>query len=169
MDYRPNIDAMLWFGREVLPLILTRRPETRLRIVGRSPHPRLDVLRASPAVEITGAVDDVRPLIQDAGAYVIPLRVGGGTRFKALEAMACARPIVSTSLGVEGIGVRHGSELLLADTPAAFADATLTLLEPGNEALRRHLADNARAFVEAHYGWEPIVDRLDALYQEITS
>jgi polysaccharide biosynthesis protein PslH len=167
MDYRPNIDAMLWFGSAVFPRILARREDVRLQIVGRNPHPRLDVLRENPAVEITGAVDDVRPYMHGAGVYVIPLRVGGGTRFKALEAMAAARPIVSTSLGVEGIGVRHGNELLLADTPDAFTDAALTLLEPGNEALRHHLGENARRFAEAHYGWEPIVERLDALYQEL--
>ena len=86
-----------------------------------NPHPRLDELRDDPAVEITGDVPETIAYIQQAAVYVIPIRVGGGTRFKALEAMACGKPIVTTSLGVEGIPVRHGQELLIADTPPAFA------------------------------------------------
>ncbi len=128
MDYRPNIDAALWFGREVLPLVTAAEPAVRFQIVGMNPHPRLDELRTNPAVEITGAVPDTRPYIYAAAAYVIPMRVGGGTRFKALEAMASARAIVSTQLGVEGIPVRSGQELLLADTPADFAAAVLRLI-----------------------------------------
>jgi glycosyltransferase involved in cell wall biosynthesis len=111
----------------------------------------------------------VRPLIRDSAVYVIPLRVGGGTRFKALEAMASGRPIVSTSLGVEGLGVRNGSEMLLADGPTAFAQAVLTLLAPENNALRAHLALNARRFVEENSGWPPIVRGLEDLYTEVYS
>src|SRR5690606_28084116 len=97
-------------------------------IVGASPHKRLDALRSLPNVEITGAVAATQPYIQAAAVYVIPLRVGGGTRFKALEAMSSARPIVSTSLGIEGFAVQSGKELLLADTPHEFAAAVLMLL-----------------------------------------
>ena len=93
-----------------------------------SPHPALDRLRALPGVEITGAVDDIVPYIHRAAIYLAPMRVGGGTRFKVLEAMACARPVVSTSLGVEGIPVRNGEHLLIADQPRDFADAVLSLL-----------------------------------------
>jgi sugar transferase (PEP-CTERM/EpsH1 system associated) len=169
MDYRPNIDAALWFGEQVLPLVTARIPDARFQIVGMNPHPRLDKLRNNPAIEITGAVDDVQPLIHAAAVYVIPLRIGGGTRFKALEAMACGAPVVSTSLGVEGIGVSHGSELLMADTPQSFADAVLTLLEPGNRLLRQALAVNARHFVERRYGWDRIVPRLDEIYAQGSS
>ncbi len=167
MDYRPNIDAVLWFADKVLPLIRRQAAEAHFLIVGRNPHPRLDALRSNPAVTLTGAVDDVRPLIRDAAVYVIPLRVGGGTRFKALEAMAAGKPIVSTRLGVEGLGVRDGSEMLLADDPRAFADAVLKLLAPQNEPLRDHLAANARRFVEENSGWSPIVRKLEALYTEV--
>jgi sugar transferase (PEP-CTERM/EpsH1 system associated) len=163
MDYRPNIDAMLWFGLKVLPLIRERCPGVRLQIVGMNPHPRLDVLRGDPSVEITGAVPDVRPYLRAAAVYVVPLRVGGGTRFKALEAMACARPIVSTSLGVEGLGAENGRELLLADRPDIFADAVLVLLRDEGK-LRRYLGAQARRFVEERYRWETIVPRLEEVY-----
>ena len=163
MDYRPNIDAALWFGRAVLPQIVAQAPQVRFQIVGMNPHPRLDELRANPAVEITGAVEDTRPFIQRASAYVIPMRIGGGTRFKALEAMACAAPIVSTTLGVEGIGVRDGQEMLLADTPEAFAIAVLRLLADaaGSRVLRQQLGAQGRRFVERHYGWESIIPKLE--------
>jgi sugar transferase (PEP-CTERM/EpsH1 system associated) len=169
MDYRPNIDAMLWFGRHVLPLIQAEFPTVLLQIVGMNPHPRLDGLRANAGVEITGAVDDVRPYLQAATVALIPMRVGGGTRLKALEAMACARPIVSTALGVEGIGVTHGQELLIADRHAAFAAATLQLLhdtQHGGE-LSRRLGEQARRFVAAHYDWEKIAPKLESVYDQM--
>lgn len=166
MDYRPNIDAVLWFGRQVLPLIQAREPEVRFQIVGMNPDARLDELRANPAVEITGAVADPRPYLYGATVYVIPMRVGGGTRFKALEAMASGKAIVSTSLGVEGIDVQHERELLLADTPLAFAADVLSLIwdqQRGGE-LSRQLGAKARRFVERHYDWAGIVPKLEAIY-----
>ncbi|MCS6825009.1 MAG: glycosyltransferase [Caldilinea sp.] len=163
MDYRPNIDAVLWFAQNVLPRVLAKAPDARFQIVGMNPHPRLDALRRHPAIEITGAVADTRPYIHRAGAYVIPMRVGGGTRFKVLEALACAAPVVSTTLGVEGVEVRHGQELLLADEPEAFADAVLRLLEDAQQggALRRQLGAQGRRFVEQRYGWEQILPKLE--------
>ncbi len=167
MDYRPNIDAVLWFGQQVLPLVRQRVPDAEFVVVGRNPHARLDCLRNQPGVTLTGAVDDVRPLIRDAAVYVIPLRVGGGTRFKALEAMASARPIVSTRLGVEGLGVRDDSEMLLADDAPSFAHAVVRLLAPENTQLRERLMLNARDFVEQNSGWAPIVRGLEDLYTEV--
>jgi sugar transferase (PEP-CTERM/EpsH1 system associated) len=171
MDYRPNIDAALWFGREVLPRVIARAPEARFQIVGMNPHPRLDELRHHPAIDVTGAVADTRTYIQHAGAYVIPMRVGGGTRFKALEAMACAAPIVSTTLGVEGIDVRNEQEMLLADTPDAFASAVLRLLADaaGSRALRRQLGAQGRRFVESHYDWELIIPKLEQVLLTATA
>jgi glycosyltransferase involved in cell wall biosynthesis len=169
MDYRPNIDAVLWFAREVLPLIRKNDPDIRFDIVGRSPHHRLDVLGDDPAIRITGGVEDTRPYLWHAGVSVIPLRVGGGTRFKALEAMACGLPVVSTELGVEGIGVEQGRHMLLANDPHDFADAVRTLLAPGNQALRGHLIRNARSLMESSYGWTPLVGKLNELYRSITT
>lgn len=167
MDYRPNIDAVLWFADEVLPRVHAAAPQARFQIVGMNPHPRLDVLRDHPAIEITGAVADTRPFIHGAAAYIIPMRIGGGTRFKALEAMACGAPIVSTSLGVEGIAVRSGEEMLIADAPEDFADAVLRLLvdNADTRALRHKLGAQGRRFVEAHYGWEQIIPKLEAVLE----
>jgi glycosyltransferase involved in cell wall biosynthesis len=168
MDYRPNIDAVLWFAQAVLPLVAAAQPAVRFQIVGMNPHRRLDPLRTNPHVAIVGAVDDVRPYIYDAAVYVIPLRVGGGTRFKALEAMASGAAIVSTSLGVEGIGVATEQQMLLADTPEAFSAAILRLIADlradGN--LRRRLGATARAFVVENYDWRQIVPRLEAVYDQ---
>ncbi len=171
MDYRPNIDAALWFGQNVLPLIRKDRDDVRFQIVGMNPHPRLDELRANPAIEITGMVPETISYIQNSAVYVIPMRVGGGTRFKALEAMASGKPIVTTSLGVEGIPVKDEQELMFADTPEAFADAVLHLLQEDEvtRAKRHELGLSARAFVESHYGWQQIVPRLEALYQSTIS
>jgi glycosyltransferase involved in cell wall biosynthesis len=164
MDYRPNVDAVLWFAAEVLPLLQARLPGVRLQVVGRNPHARLEPLRTNPAIEITGAVDAIRPWLWNAGLCVIPLRVGGGTRFKALEAMACALPVVSTPLGVEGLGVAQGRELLLAEGAQDFADAVCLLLAPESAPLRARLGANGRRFVETTYGWAPILARLEELY-----
>lgn len=167
MDYRPNIDAVLWFAQAVLPRVLAQAPAARFQIVGMNPHPRLDPLRRHPAIEITGAVEDTRAYIHGAAAYLIPMRVGGGTRFKALEAMACGAAIVSTSLGVEGLGIRHAQEMLLADAPDDFAAAVVRLLPetPGSAALRAQLGAQGRRYVEAHYDWAQIIPKLEALLQ----
>ena len=169
MDYRPNIDAALWFAEEVLPLVVAQVPDACFQLVGMNPHARLDVLRADPHVAITGAVPDTRPYIAAAAVYVIPMRVGGGTRFKALEAMACGKAIVSTSLGVEGIPVQHGRELLLADTPADFASAVLRLVTDlrSGGTLQQQLGAAARRFVEERYGWQTIIPRLNEVYQQV--
>ena len=169
MDYRPNIDAALWFAEEVLPLVVAQVPDSCFQLVGMNPHARLDVLHSDPHVAITGAVPDTRPYIAAAAVYVIPMRVGGGTRFKALEAMACGKAIVSTSLGVEGIPVQHGRELLLADTPADFASAVLRLVTDlrSGGTLQQQLGAAARRFVEERYGWQTIIPRLNEVYQQV--
>jgi polysaccharide biosynthesis protein PslH len=169
MDYRPNVDAALWFAHEVLPLVVMHVPGACLQLVGMNPHARLDELRSNPNVELTGAVADTRPYIAAAAVYVIPMRVGGGTRFKALEAMASGKAIVSTPLGVEGIAVRDEREMLLADTPDAFAAAILRLITDlrTGAALQKQLGAQARRFVEQHYGWPTIIPQLDKVYQAV--
>jgi sugar transferase (PEP-CTERM/EpsH1 system associated) len=162
MDFRPNVDAMLWMGHEVWPLIRRRRPESRMAIVGQRPHPRLEPLRKEAGITITGWVPDVRPYIAGGTVYVAPLRVGGGTRLKLLQAMAMGAAIVATSLGAEGFPVTHGRELLLADTPGDFAQAVLRLLEDPEQ--RSQMGRSARRFVEATYGWDTLVPKLETLY-----
>jgi glycosyltransferase involved in cell wall biosynthesis len=163
MDFRPNIDAVLWFCRQVLPLIQARRPGTTFAAVGRQPHDRLDVLRDRPGVTITGYVADIRPYIAGAMVYAVPLRMGGGTRLKVLEAMAMGKAIVSTSLGAEGFPVVSGKELVLADDPEQFAREVLNLRE--NPLRRARLGRVGKSFALANYSWDVLVPRLEQLYK----
>ncbi|MGC9335029.1 MAG: glycosyltransferase, partial [Anaerolineae bacterium] len=162
MDFRPNVDAVLWFAREVLPLVRRGAPGARFWVVGKDPHPRLAPLRDDPAVQITGWVEDQRPYIAAAGVYVIPLRMGGGTRLKVLEAMAMGKAIVSTTVGCEGFEVVPGRELVVADTPAGFAEAVLRLL--GNPAQQERLGQAGQDFAASRYDWRLIVPKLEAVY-----
>ncbi|MBV7333097.1 glycosyltransferase [Chloroflexi bacterium TSY] len=169
MDYRPNVDAVLWFGHEVLPKLQHSVPNVEFVIVGQNPHSRLDELRTNPAVVITGWVEDPRPYIETASVYVIPLRVGGGTRFKALEAMAVGQAIVSTSLGIEGIPIQSGQEMILADEPGSFVSAIVTLLKDRESSgeLCSTLGQHARKFVSEHYDWAQIVPRFEQAYERV--
>ncbi|MFQ5611322.1 MAG: glycosyltransferase [Anaerolineae bacterium] len=165
MDFRPNVDAMLWFGREILPRVQAERPATSLAVVGQRPHPRLEALRSLPGVTITGWVEDVRPYIAGAAVYVAPLRMGGGTRLKLLQAMAMGKAIVSTTVGAEGFAIAPGRELCLADAPASFAAAVLALLR--DPARRLALGEAARQFVTARFGWEALVPQMEAVYERL--
>ena len=128
MDYRPNVDAVLWFAKEVWPSILARLPDTTWAIVGQKVHARLASVRDLPGVTFTGWVEHVQPYLAQAKVFVMPFRVGSGTRLKLIEALAAGKAVVSTSMGVEGYPVQHGRELLLADTAGEMADAVLKLL-----------------------------------------
>ena len=162
MDFRPNVDAVLWFVSKILPRIRAAYPQAHLWVVGQQPHRRLAALRGSPAVTLTGWVEDARPYIAAAAVYVAPLRMGGGTRLKLLEAMAMARAVVATRVGAEGYAVADGRELLLADDPASFATAVADLLaDPGR---RRALGQAGRAFVQTRYDWEMLIPELEAVY-----
>jgi sugar transferase (PEP-CTERM/EpsH1 system associated) len=163
MDFRPNVDAVIWFANEVLPLITSQLPDARFYAVGQSPHSRLVSLAGRHDVVITGRVPDTRPYIAGAGVYVIPLRIGGGTRLKVLEAMAMGQGIVSTRLGCDGFSFEDGREVAFADEPPAFAEAVLRLFH--NRELAVALGRAARAYVEANYGWDAIVPRMEALYR----
>jgi glycosyltransferase involved in cell wall biosynthesis len=163
MDFRPNVEAMLWFAAEVLPVIKTQVPDVQVYIVGQRPHARLDVLRADPAITITGAVDDTRPYISAAGVYIVPLRMGGGTRLKLLEALSLQAPIVSTTLGAEGFAVTNGEQLLLADDPAAFARSIGELL--ADRARAQALGTAGRSFAVQHYDWRSIVPKFEEVYR----
>lgn len=163
MDFRPNVDAVLWFSQEVLPRIQLHRPNTTFAIVGQRPHHRLNVLRNLPNVTITGYVDDVRPYITGATVYVVPLRVGGGTRLKVLEAMAMRKAIVSTTVGAEGFPVENGRELILADEPETFAAQVIRLL--GDPVRRQELGTAGYDFAKATYSWAALAPRLEAVYE----
>lgn len=151
MDWMPNVDGMLWFTREVWPRIVAARPGTTLAIVGRLPPPEISALARDPAIFVTGTVPDVRPWLWNSKASIVPLRIGGGTRLKIYEAMAAKAPVISTTIGAEGLAGESGTELLRADTPEAFADACLLLLQ--NDAERARVAANAWHMVDSRFRW----------------
>jgi len=165
MDWRPNQDAAVYFVEEILPIIAARRPETKISLVGRKPPAHIKALDRHSAVTVTGSVDDIRPYIRHSAVYVVPLRIGGGTRLKILDAMAMGRAIVSTSVGAEGLDVSDGENIMLADTPQEFADRVVELLE--DDARRRRLGAAGRALVEAHYSWDRLVAKLDDFIREL--
>ena len=167
MDFRPNIDAVVWFADEVLPLIQREEPDARFVIVGKEPHPRVQDLAARPGITVTGWVADIRAHIAAAAVYVVPLRIGGGTRLKVLEAMAMRSALVSTRLGCEGFPLDGQEIVTFADEAASFAAATVALLlDPARHARQ---GDAGRQFVEANYGWTAIVPRLRAVYDRLSS
>jgi sugar transferase (PEP-CTERM/EpsH1 system associated) len=163
MDWMPNVDAIRWFVDDILPLVRARVPDVTLSVVGRNPPASIRTLADDPAITVTGSVPDVRPYIERAAAFIVPIRIGGGTRLKIFEAMAMERPVVSTTIGAEGLPVRDGVDALLADTPEAFADAIIRLLL--DPALASRIGDAAASAVRAEYGW----DRVAARFADICS
>jgi len=153
MDWLPNEDAILYFAESLLPLIAAELPEVELTVVGRKPTNRLRKLsETNSRVTVTGRVDDIRPFVGGASAYVVPMRIGGGTRIKIYEAMAMAMPVISTSIGAEGLPLRSGEEILIADSPTDFAQAVIKILRDRNFA--KQIGENARRSVCEQFGWE---------------
>jgi glycosyltransferase involved in cell wall biosynthesis len=163
INYFPNSDGLKFFLDQIFPRVLTRIPTAKLIVVGHTP-PELFAL-ANANIEMKGFVPDVRVEVERAAIAIAPLRIGGGTRLKILEAMAMSKPVVSTPQGAEGLEVRDGRDLLLADAPAAFADQVVRLLE--DDALARRLGEEARRLVERQYGWATSAARLEALYGDL--
>jgi polysaccharide biosynthesis protein PslH len=163
MDSPANIDGVEFLIREIWPLVLAGRPDAQAVIVGRNPPPALVALAGAqaPQMTLTGFVDDIRPYLTASDIAVIPLRVGGGTRIKAFESMAVGRPVVSTSVGIEGLDLIPGRHFLAADTPAQFASAILRLL---NDApLRQSLAETGRALLEERFSWAHVARQFEAI------
>jgi polysaccharide biosynthesis protein PslH len=157
MDWLPNEDAILFFAREILGKIKLQVPGVRLTVVGRNPSRGLvNELKQYPEIEVVGWVEDVRPFISKHTLYIIPLRVGGGTRIKVYEAMAMGKAVVSTRIGVEGLPVRNGEHVVFADSPEEFANAVIQLL--GDAEARRRLEISARKFVEEKLSWQHAAD-----------
>jgi glycosyltransferase involved in cell wall biosynthesis len=154
LTYSANLDAMRYFLADIYPLIRAQIADVSLTITGATAGVDLSGLALDGSVRLAGYVPDVRPLVAGASACVIPLRQGGGTRLKILEAMALGTPVVSTAKGAEGLDVVDGEHLLLADSPADFAEAVARLLR--DLALRQRLAISARALVEQRYDWAQI-------------
>lgn len=166
MDWMPNEDAMLHFVAETLPLLRGRVPDVTLTIVGRNPPPRIRALATADAsIRVTGSVPDVRPYLERAAVFIVPIRVGGGTRLKIFEAMAMELPVVSTTIGAEGLPVRDGEEVRLADSPAAFAAAVAELLESPDRARTLGLA--GATSVRAQFGWDRVAARFADACQSV--
>jgi sugar transferase (PEP-CTERM/EpsH1 system associated) len=161
MDWLPNEDAMVYFCHEVMPIIRAEEPAVTLTIVGRAPTPAVKKLGDEcPGVVVTGRVDDVRPYMTDAAVYVVPLRIGGGTRLKIFEAMAMGKAVVSTTVGAEGLPVTNGEHVLLADDPHTFARAVVRLMRDVDR--RRQIESAARALVVDRYDWSAVGGELES-------
>lgn len=163
MDWLPNEDAISYFAKDILPRLTKSFPNRLLTVVGRSPSARLQALAVKePGLKITGRVPDIRPYMQNSAVYVVPLRIGGGTRIKIFEAMAMGKPVVSTSIGAEGLPVKHGENILLADTPEEFANSVQLLFR--DAALRERIGRSARALVESNHSWASVASRFDSVF-----
>jgi glycosyltransferase involved in cell wall biosynthesis len=165
MSWAANVDGIHFLLDEVFPLLLAARPAVKAVIIGRNPPASLSekIAQRGLNVTLTGFVDDIRPYVAAADVYVIPLFVGSGTRIKAFEAMAMGRPIVSTSLGIEGLGVTDGVNFVCADAAGAFAKAILGLLDDGEKRVR--IAAAARALVESQFSWARVARQFESVCQ----
>jgi len=154
MDWMPNIDAVLWFVREVLPLIRRQIPQCSLTIAGRRPAAEIRALADDPLIRVTGTVDDIRPFLWGGKVSVVPLRIGSGTRLKIYEAMAAETPVVTTTIGAEGLDVSSPQNIRIADTPEAFANACVDLLTDPEARARQTAA--ALRLVRERFSWEKV-------------
>ena len=165
MDWYPNEDAVAFFADEVLPQIQESVPDVAFSIVGGNPSTQVQKLAERNGIVVTGRVPEIKPYFAEATVFVVPLRIGSGTRLKILEALAMGKAIVSTSVGAEGLDLKDGEEILVADEPTAFADAVTRLLT--DSELRRRIGENGRARVERDYDWRRIGEKLHVLYTQI--
>lgn len=165
LTYSANFDAIQYFLCDIFPRVKARHPNASLRITGRSDGVPIEQLPLGNGAELTGYLNDIRPAVAQSWMCVVPLRVGGGTRLKILEAMALGTPVVSTSKGAEGLEVTPGADILIADEPAAFAHAVLRLLD--DPALRAKLSANGRRLVEERYSWETSARQLEQLLHQV--
>lgn len=165
--YFPNTDAALYFIREIMPLIRAKRPDFKLTLVGKDPRPELVALSNDPhsGITATGLVDDTRPYLTQSTIFVCPLRSGSGTRFKLLEALACGLPVVSTSIGSEGLVSENSDHMILADTPQAFADAVLNILSEAETATK--IGRKGRKWVVESHAWERSATQIATIYQDL--
>ena len=166
LDWLPNDDAMRYFVNEILPLVRQQMPDVKLTVVGRNPYQGLiELSKTDPNIEVTGRVEDVRPYMDRASAYIVPIRVGSGTRLKIYEAMAMELPIVSTTVGAEGLNLVDGRELMIADTPNDFAAGVVKLLSDDEYASA--LGQRASELVRAKFGWSNAAQRFAEICESV--
>jgi polysaccharide biosynthesis protein PslH len=161
MDYFPNQQAVLWFAREVLPLIQARRPRTEFSVVGAAPSGAILALHGAHGVTVTGTVKDVRPLVQNSALTVAPLIIARGTQNKILESMAMGVPVVASSAASRGVDAEPDRHILSADTPTQFSEAVLRVLDDAAE--RRRLAEAGRERVLTNHSWDASLRRFDGI------
>jgi len=164
LHYPPNADGIRWFVQEVFPLIQKEIPDVRLIIAGRNPPPDfLQIEKESKgAITVTGYLTDLRPSLEETAAMIVPVRAGSGMRVRILEAFAQAMPVVTTTVGLEGIEARPGFDVLVADTPEEFATSVIGLVK--DEKLQAQLAVNGRQLAESQYDWKVVLQRMDSIY-----
>ena len=162
MFYKPNNDAVVFFLRDVFPRVLYDWPECQFWIVGKGASGEIRNSVSNKNVVLTGPVEDVRPYLEEANAVVVPLLSGSGTRIKILEAMAAGRPVISTTIGAEGLDVRDGEEILIADTPSSFADAVRRIFSDSGFAHR--IAAKAKEMVRSKYTWKGSAEIMASVY-----
>jgi sugar transferase (PEP-CTERM/EpsH1 system associated) len=166
MDWMPNEDAVVYFIKRILPLVRKQIPNASICVVGRNPSAALLELAATHrGAKITGIVDDIRPFVRRSAVYVVPLRIGGGTRLKIFEAMAMGKAVVSTTIGAEGLPVHPGQDIVIADDPDDFADKTINLLK--DPFRRAELGRAARELVEQKYSWDSVIQPFETVLQSI--
>jgi glycosyltransferase involved in cell wall biosynthesis len=167
MTYGANLDGVIYYSSSIFPLLKIKHPDVKLWVTGRTDGVDLQVIEDWSGIELTGYVDDIRDVLYKSAACVIPLRQGGGMRHKIPEAMAAGVPVVSTSMGAEGLDCTHGEHLLIADTPDDFAAAIGQLLT--NEGLTRYLKENARKLMVESYSWSAIGKNFVNLVEDVVA
>jgi sugar transferase (PEP-CTERM/EpsH1 system associated) len=167
MDWRPNQDAADYFVRDIFPALRERYPSLSINFVGRNPSTGIIALGRVSGVTVTGTVDDVRPYIRRAAVYIVPLRIGGGSRLKILEALAMRKAVVSTSVGAEGLAVEDNVHVRLADNPVQFAERIGELLD--DPPTRARLGHAGRELVEKRYSWDSLVLKLEEFITGLAS
>ncbi len=163
LNWYPNLDAVNYLINEIWPLLKNKIPDIIMNLVGGPPPKNVAAFGlADRSFKVHGFVEDVRPYMAESAVYIVPIRIGGGTRLKILDAMAIGKAVVSTSIGCEGLNVTDGKDILIADNPADFVDKIIDVL--GNPGLRRRLESNARKTAENYYSWNKIVPKLENAY-----
>jgi len=163
MFYPPNVDGTLWFVEAVYPRIKLGLPDAHLCLVGNRPAPDIRRLaQKDPGIEVTGYVPDLQPYLERSAVLIAPLRFGSGMRVKILDALTWGMPIVSTSLGCQGIAATSGENILIADEADDFADKVVQVIR--NRELADHLATNGRRLIEEQYDWQTVYQKLDEVY-----
>ena len=170
MYWPPNAEAVRWFAEEVLPMVLEKIPFAKLIVIGKNPPAEVRSLEARNSildghVQVTGFVEDPEPLLQECGVFIVPILAAGGMRVKILDAWLWGLPIASTTIGAEGVNIRPGENILIADDPYEFSESIVNILQ--NQQLSRSLSENGRKWVEENFNWRNVYPEIGSVYQEL--